>query len=216
MLSRLQSRLLSTASPLLSRPMSSRIPSMVLLCTILSLMMWFLNSSRPMSLTGRKQSKASGQPWMLQKLHMHLPQTAICWLYPELGKASSPDDSVSTLNEVISWIGQADHPEEVMRYMSHRCPTIDCFCVNLLSLTHGSPFFLGKPQRCQVCGNHHCICSLWIPSFFLHCSQKSPLYSSAGSLGDLGRITPPERRQQGLSDQEGTHQIEGSMEFWRT
>lgn len=57
MLSRLRSRLLSTASPLRSRPISSRIPSMVLLCTILSLTTWFLNSSRPMSLM-EKHSKA--------------------------------------------------------------------------------------------------------------------------------------------------------------
>lgn len=52
--SRLRSRLRSTASPLRSRSISSRMPSMVFVWTVLSLMMWFLNSSSPMSLHSRK------------------------------------------------------------------------------------------------------------------------------------------------------------------
>lgn len=50
MLRRLRSRLRSTASPLRSLSIRSRMPEMVLLCTFISLIMWKRKSSKPMSL----------------------------------------------------------------------------------------------------------------------------------------------------------------------
>lgn len=49
-LRRLRNRLLSMASPFLSRSINRRMPSMVLVWTFWSLIMWVLNSSRPISL----------------------------------------------------------------------------------------------------------------------------------------------------------------------
>lgn len=52
---------------------------MVLLCTILSLMMWFLNSSRPMSLMEKHNRLwLTFDPLEFHVCYTHQPQNAVC------------------------------------------------------------------------------------------------------------------------------------------
>lgn len=61
MLNRLLKRLRSTASPLRSLSIRSRMPSIVLLCTFRSLMIYERNNSNPISLQTKHKSYSSGR-----------------------------------------------------------------------------------------------------------------------------------------------------------